>query len=155
MLTLRRRDPMLRWRNTAPEFRDMQQLFDTFLSEMNEAPVRQGDLATPWVPPVDIVENDDEFRFQLELPGLKLEDIKLTLEGDYLVVEGERKWTHNEDKDRIHRKERYYGAFRRELRLPPKVDPDKIEAKFKEGILEIHMPVLEIAKPRVLEVQHA
>lgn len=155
MLTLRRRDPMLRFWNTAPEFRDMQQLFDNFLTEMNDRLPLRAEGEVPWTPAVDVFENDEEFRFEMELPGLKLEDLKLTLEGDFLVVEGERKWEHEEDKDRVHRRERYYGNFRRELRMPAKVDPDAVKATFKDGILQIHMPVLEIAKPRQLEVMTA
>lgn len=152
-----RREPLLSLRAPFDELHEMQMqmnnLFGDLFGRMGE-----GDLATremPWEPIVDVVEEDDEFLFSFELPGMKLEDLKVVIEGDYLVVTGERKWDLDQEKGRAHRVERHYGSFRREIRLPSKVDPDKIRATFRDGVLEVRLPVLEIAKPRVVEVAEA
>jgi len=155
MLQKRTQMPTLtRW---APfdELRDMQQQINYLFGDLFGRVERPEAREFPWEPAVDVVEKEDEFLFKFELPGMKMKDIKVTVEGDYLVITGERKWEHDEDKERVHRVERSYGSFRRELRLPNKVDPGKVEAKFHDGVLEVHLPVLEIAKPRVVEVQHA
>lgn len=155
MLPMKRRHSMLpRW-DFFPEFRELQLKLDHLFSDLAGGMPMWDDQETTWTPAVDVLENDEEFLFEVELPGMKREDVKVTVEGDHLVINGERKWNREEEKERIHRKERFYGSFRRELRIPAKVDPDRIEAKFHDGVLEVHMPVLEIAKPRVLEVTAA
>lgn len=152
-----RREPLLSLRAPFDELHDMQMQINSLFGDLFGR-INEGDVATremPWEPVVDVVEKADEFLFSFELPGMKLEDLKVVIEGDYLVVTGERKWKLDEEKNRAHRVERHYGAFRREIRLPSKVDPDKIKATFHEGVLEVRMPVLEIAKPRVVEVATA
>ena len=152
-----RHHPLLAMRGPFEDLRDMQfqinQLFGDLFGRIDdkEHALRE----TSWEPAVNVVENDEEFLFQFELPGLTLEEIQVTVEGDYLVVAGERRWTVDEDKSRVHRFEQHYGAFRRDVRLPAKVDPNGIRAVLREGVLEIRMPVLEVAKPRVVEVVEA
>lgn len=152
-----RREPLLSLRAPFDELHEMQMQMNNLFGDLFGR-IGEGDLASremPWEPIVDVVEKDDEFLFSFELPGMKLENIKVVIEGDYLVVTGERKWALDEDKGRAHRVERHYGSFRREIRLPSKVDPDKIRATFRDGVLEVRLPVLEIAKPRVVEVAEA
>lgn len=154
MLERRLRAPLIsRW-TPFEDLREMQQqinyLFGDFFGRVGETPTEMHEF--PWEPAVDVVEKDDEFLFKVELPGLKLEQINVAVEGDYLVISGERKWEKEQKGERLHRLERSYGTFRRELRLPPKVDPDKIKAAFHDGVLEVHIPVLEIAKPRMVEI---
>lgn len=152
-----RREPLLSLRAPFDELHDMQMQINSLFGDLFGR-IGEGDMASrelPWEPIVDVVEKDDEFLFSFELPGMKLDDIKVVIEGDYLVVAGERKWGLDEEKNRAHRVERHYGSFRREIRLPSKVDPDRIRATFREGVLEVRLPVLEIAKPRVVEVAEA
>jgi HSP20 family protein len=152
-----RREPLLSLRAPFDDLHDMQMqinsLFGDLFGRIGDKDIGTRDM--PWEPIVDIVEKEDEFLFSFELPGMKLEDIKVVIEGDYLVVTGDRQWKVDEEKNRAHRVERHYGTFRRELRLPSKVDPDKIKATFRDGVLEVRLPVLEIAKPRVVEVAEA
>ena len=152
-----RREPLLSIRAPFDELHDMQMqinnLFGDLFGRIGDKDIGTRDVS--WEPIVDIVEKEDEFLFAFELPGMKLEDIKVLIEGDYLVVSGERKWKVDEDANRAHRVERHYGSFRREMRLPSKIDPDGIKATFHEGVLEVRLPVLEIARPRVVEVAEA
>lgn len=155
MLEKRMRAPLIsRW-TPFEELREMQQqinyLFGDFFGRVGDTPAEMREF--PWEPAVDVVEKDDEFLFKVELPGMKLEDIKVAIEGDFLIISGERKWEKEKKDERVHRMERSYGTFRRELRLPPKVDPDQIKAAFHEGVLEVRIPVLEIAKPRMVAIE--
>jgi HSP20 family protein len=149
-----RHEPLPSLRAPFDELRDMQMQINHLFGDMFG---RIGDKGTearelPWEPLVDVVEGDDEFLFKFDLPGMKLDEIQVTVEGDFLVISGERQWEVDEEKKRVHRVESHYGSFRRELRLPHKVDPDRVKATFNKGVLEVRMPVLEIAKPRVVEV---
>ena len=107
---------------------------------------------TGWLPPVDIEENDKEYVVKAELPGIKKEEVKLKVEGGTLTLSGERK-AENEDKDKkYHRLERSYGTFQRSFTLPEGTLPDKISAEFKDGVLLVHLPKDEKAKPKAIEV---
>jgi HSP20 family protein len=122
-------------------------LFDTFLNDAGE------DLATrTWTPPVDIQETDDSYRIQAELPGLKKEDLQITLENNVLRLSGERKFEKDVKKENYHRIERTYGTFSRSFALPIQVSPDKVEAKFEDGVLTIVVPKAEQAKPRHIAI---
>lgn len=122
-------------------------LFDTFFNEGGE------DLATrTWTPPVDIQETDDAYRIQVELPGMKKEDIQITLENNVLRLSGERKFEKDVKKENFHRIERVYGTFSRSFALPTQVSSDKVDAKFQDGVLTITVPKAEQAKPRRISI---
>jgi HSP20 family protein len=107
---------------------------------------------TEWLPPVDIEENDREYVIKAELPGMKREEVKLKVEGGTLTISGERK-AEKEDKDKkYHRLERSYGAFQRSFTLPEGTLSEKISAEFKDGVLLVHLPKDEKAKPKAIEV---
>lgn len=102
-----------------------------------------------WVPVVEIVENPGELLLTAELPGMALENIELTFEDDVLVLSGEKKEEVKEGDDkRYHVWERTYGAFRRAFTLPRTIDPARIVAEFKDGVLKVHMPKTAEAKAR-------
>jgi HSP20 family protein len=122
-------------------------LFDTYFNDGGE------DLATrTWTPPVDIQETDDSYRIQAELPGMSKEDIQITLENNVLRLSGERKFEKDVKKENYHRIERTYGTFSRSFALPTQVSPDKVEAKFDNGVLTITVPKAEQAKPRRISI---
>jgi HSP20 family protein len=105
-----------------------------------------------WAPATDIVEEGDSLRISLELPGLKPEDVKITLENFVLTVKGEKKQV-VEEKGTVYRYERSYGAFERSFTLPNTVDADKVGAKFEHGVLTVSVPKAEKAKSREIQVK--
>ena len=109
--------------------------------------------ASTWVPPVDIFENTEkDVVLKVELPEMKREDIKVTFENNLLTIEGERKLEPAIDRDRYHRVERGYGAFRRSFSLPPTVDAGRVGATYQDGVLTITMPRREETRPRQIPV---
>jgi len=105
-----------------------------------------------WVPSVDISETDSEYLIKGELPGVKKEDVKVMLQDGVLTIQGERKQEKEEKGKKFHRVERSYGSFVRSFTLPDYVDDAKVKAEFKEGILNLHLPKSEKAKPKAIEV---
>ena len=105
-----------------------------------------------WLPAVDIYENDDEFVATADLPGLKKDDIDVSIEDNVLTVSGERKFEKNEDKGAFRRVERSYGTFRRSFTLPRGVDAGKVKASFEDGVLTLNLPKTEVAKSRKISV---
>jgi HSP20 family protein len=108
-----------------------------------------------WVPSVDISETDTEFLIKAELPEVKKEDVKVTLQDGVLTIQGERRQEKEEKDKRFHRVERSYGSFVRSFTLPEYVDDAKVKADFREGILNLHVPKSERAKPKAIEVEVA
>ncbi len=105
-----------------------------------------------WVPATDIVEEADGVRIALELPGLKPEDVKITLENFVLTVRGEKKQI-AEENGKVYRYERVYGSFERSFTLPNTVDAEKVSASFENGVLTVSIPKSEKAKPREIQVK--
>jgi HSP20 family protein len=104
-------------------------------------------------PPVNLWEEAEGFRLEAELPGLKIEDLEITVTGrNQLTIKGERK-PEAPEKSQTHRQERIYGSFVRTLTLPAQVDENKVEARFEHGVLHIHLPKHEAAKPRKIPVK--
>lgn len=108
-----------------------------------------------WTPQVNISEADHEYVITAELPGLKKEDVKITLEDGVLTLQGERKQEKEEKGTRYHRVERAYGSFVRSFTMPDVIDDAKVATEFKDGILSIRLPKSEKAKPKVIEVKVA
>ena len=109
-----------------------------------------------WVPPVDIYENGkNELVVKAELPGIKPEDVSVTVENDVLTLGGERKLEHDISENHWRRIERSYGKFIRSFSLPPAVNPDKVSAEYKDGTLTVRLPLREEAKPRQISVKAA
>ena len=105
-----------------------------------------------WAPPVDVFEDKDDIKLVAELPGIKSEDVKISLENNTLTLWGEKKQVAEEKTERVHRYERTYGRFERVFTLPSTVDPDRIEASFDNGILTVVLPKSERARPREIPV---
>lgn len=106
-----------------------------------------------WVPPVDVLEEQDDIRILAELPGVKPEDVQISLEGNVLTIHGSKQQTAEEKTERVHRYERTYGSFERTFTLPATVDAANIKADYENGVLTVTLPKVEQAKPRQIQVQ--
>ena len=108
-----------------------------------------------WQPRVDINETKDEFTVTAELPGLTEKDVKITLKDNHLVISGEKKLEKENENDNYHVFERHYGKFERAFVLPTEVVADKVEAKVKNGVLNIKLPKSEKVKPKEILIKAA
>jgi len=111
----------------------------------------------PFIPAADILTRDNDIVFRIELPGIDPEkDVTVVVEDDELVIRGERKYTHETKEKDYYRMETAYGAFERRFPLAEEVDEDKIEAAYKDGVLEVTIPavegLLEAKKKKVIPV---
>jgi len=106
-----------------------------------------------WTPPCDIYETDKELVLKFELPEVKKEDVKVTMENNVLMLKGERKFEEMTDRENYHRVERHYGEFMRTFNVPMFVDPAKINAEFKDGVLTVMLPKREEAKAKQIDVK--
>jgi len=125
------------------------------LDEMFQSPYfrEESGLLANWMPPVDVIEEKDHIRMVAELPGVKPEDVKISLENNVLTIRGEKKQEEEHKDDRVHRFERAYGMFERSFTLPTMIEPEKIIAKYDMGVLTIELPKVEAAKPRQITVK--
>jgi len=105
-----------------------------------------------WVPSVDVSETEGEYQIKAEIPDVKKEDVKVTVEDGVLTIQGERKYEKEEKGKKYHRVERSYGSFVRSFTLPDLVDEEKVKAEFKDGVLNLQLPKSEKAKPKAIEV---
>jgi HSP20 family protein len=107
-----------------------------------------------WLPPVDIFESASrEIVLKAEVPGLRREDIDLTVENSTLTIRGERKRDDGVSEDRYHRLERTYGAFQRSFTLPQTVDAERVRAEYRDGVLTVTLPMRDEVRPRQIQVQ--
>jgi len=112
-----------------------------------------GVVSARFVPPTNIAEFDDHYLVTVDLPGLKKDDIKITLEDKTLTISGEKKFENEEKKDSYHRIERGYGQFERSFILPTSTKAEKIDAKYNDGVLALTLPKAEEAKMRTIEIK--
>ncbi len=105
-----------------------------------------------WIPAVDVVETNEDFRIRAELPGVEKDDVKLSIEDGVLTISGYRQQDPEDKGTRYHRTERLYGRFERGFAVPDIVDDQKLEAELKNGVLTIRLPKLEKARPKSIEV---
>jgi HSP20 family protein len=113
---------------------------------------REQQLLEGWFPPVDVYEDKDNLLVKAELPGLKKEDIEISLHEGFLSVSGERKEEKKSENGGVYRSERWTGRFHRTISLPCAVVADKIKATYKEGVLEVTLPKAEEAKPKQIPI---
>lgn len=106
-----------------------------------------------WLPTVDLYEDRDHLVLRAELPGMKKEDIDISLHGDVLTLSGERKEEGTFEKAETYRAERFLGRFQRTLTLPVAVDTSKVQASYQDGILTVTLPKAEEAKPKQIQVK--
>lgn len=104
-------------------------------------------------PVVDIYEDDESFVFEADLPGFKKEDLKIDISNNILTISGNRKLEREESKDKYLRVERSFGNFARRFTLPNTIDSEKVEAKYKDGVLSLRLPKKEEALPKSIDVK--
>jgi HSP20 family protein len=112
-----------------------------------------GALTSSWIPACDVFEDKDAVKIVAEVPGVKAEDVKISLENNLLTIRGEKRQEAEESTDRVHRYERTYGSFERAFALPTTVDPEKIAANYANGVLTVTIPKAERARPREIPVK--
>jgi HSP20 family protein len=110
-------------------------------------------MVADWSPLVDITEDDHEYLFKADLPELKKDDVKVTVENGILSICGERKTEKEEKKRKFHRIERSYGNFRRSFTLPQDAEGAKVTADFRDGVLKVHLPKTAVPKSKPIEVK--
>lgn len=145
---------MTRWN----PLRELEEFQNRILGAFNPASARRGSdqvsLALPeWMPVVDIAEDDKEYAITAELPEVKKEDVRVTVENGVLTITGERKFGKEEKGKKYHRVERSYGSFARTFALPDDGDAAKVNAEFKDGMLKVRIAKSEAARPRQIEVK--
>ena len=106
-----------------------------------------------WSPEVDISQDDHEYLLKADLPQMKKDDVRVTVEDGILCVSGERKSVKEDQKRKFHRIERSFGNFRRTFTLPEDADSTKVTAEFRDGVLKVHLPTTTKAKSKALEVK--
>jgi len=137
----------MRFISCRPQGRDVLNRFfdDEFLSQLSAENL--------WSVALDVIEEKDQYVLKADLPGIKKEDIKISLEDNILTVEAERKSEAESQDKQIHRIERTYGRYTRSLNLGARVDANKIRANYKDGVLELIVPKSEEAKPKSIDIQ--
>jgi HSP20 family protein len=126
------------WRDWAGDFFDL-------------VPLRREE--SRWIPAVDISENDGSLFVDVEIPGMKKEDIKVSLEKNVLSLKGEKKQEKEVKEENYHRWERSYGSFVRSFELPMPVQADKIKANYRDGVLHVELPKAEEIKPKEIPIE--
>jgi len=129
------------------------QIHQAFESPFEDFLAPVAGLIEGWTPAFDLYEDKDKFTVKAELPGMKKEDLDITLDGDTLTISGERKREEEQKEGNTYRSERFFGRFQRSLTLPQPVDLNKIQASYKDGILMVELPKSEEAKRKQIEVK--
>jgi len=106
-----------------------------------------------WIPAVNITESESGYRIEAEVPGVKREDVQVTVEHGKLTIQGDRKFESSAENDTLHRLERSEGTFLRNFRIPDDADPDSVKAGFKNGVLSVLIPKSESSKLKQIEVE--
>ena len=128
---------------------EIDRLFESPLSwfENGSQPFSSG-----WAPAIDVYEDKDSVFVRAELPGMKKDEIDISLQEGVLTLSGERKFEKEYEKAESHRTERFVGRFQRSVTLPAPVEASKVRATYKDGVLAVTLPKLEEAKPRQITV---
>jgi len=138
-------------------FRELEEMQNRLGSLLGRAPWRglgeETMTVTEWTPLVDITEDDKEYLIKAELPEVKKEDVKVSVEEGTLAISGERKFEKEEKGKKYHRIERAYGSFMRSFTLPEGAAGDNVSAEFKDGVLKVHLPKSPEAKPKSIDVK--
>jgi HSP20 family protein len=124
----------------------MNRLFDNFFGQPSQLTERA------WTPPVDMYETKNEVVVAVELPGVNEKDIRLSITGDLLTIQGERQWTDETREAGHYRQERWFGKFERALSLPIPVETGQVKATYRDGVLTVKLPKTEGVKPKEIKI---
>ena len=144
---------IVKW-NPLRELEDMQMRLNRFFTEV-PTPRSEEPFFADWVPAVDIQETAQEYLIKAELPEMKREDVQVNVLDGVLTIEGERTQEKEEKGKKFHKTERSYGKFVRQFALPAEVDGAKVQAEYKDGVLNVHLPKTAVAKPTAVNVKVA
>lgn len=138
--------------------REIEEMSERFARLIGRLPVRHENgkemmAVADWTPSVDISEDNKEYVIKAELPEVKKDDVKVMVQDGVLIIQGDRKQEKEEKGKKYHRIERTYGTFVRSFAVPDDADETKVMAEFKDGVLNVHLPKSEKAKPRAIEVK--
>jgi HSP20 family protein len=144
--------------NPLREMEEFQNRFQTFFGGFPTFPLRfpkNGERfkMPDWSPLVDIIEDDHEYLFKADLPEMRKDDVKVTIENGVLYISGDRRTEKEEKKRKFHRLERFFGTFERTFTVPEDADTTKILAEFHDGVLQVHLPKRPMPKPQAIEVK--
>jgi len=146
---------LITW-NQLREMEATQNRFNRFLGEFPHG-MGSGEIhslaVADWSPEVDISEDDHGYLLKADLPEMKKDDVRVTVEDGVLCVSGERKIEKEDQKRKFHRTERSFGNFRRSFTLPEDADSKKVTADFRDGVLKVHLPTTPIARSKAFEVK--
>jgi len=131
---------------------EIDRLFDRFF-DWRPSIFRSED--SRWVPSVDISETSKDVIIKAEVPGMEPKDIQVSISGNVLTIQGEKKDEKEEKAENVHRVERTYGSFYRSIQLPAEVEPDKADAKYKNGILKLKLPKTKEESVKKIEIKAA
>jgi HSP20 family protein len=145
MTTRRTLDPL-------QNLRRLNSMLDDAFAPWPGARDENGTLTAAWSPTCDVFEDKEAVKIVAEVPGVKREDVRISIEDNVLTIRGEKKQVAEATTERVHRYERSYGVFERSFALPNVVDTDRIEAKYDAGVLTITLPKVERARPREIPV---
>jgi HSP20 family protein len=149
---------LVRW-DAFPDMQELAERLDRYFGRpmltRRTEPGRESLTVPDWTPTVDVVETPQEYLIKAELPEVGRDDVKLFVEDGVLCIEGERKREKEEKEKKYHRVEGPSGCFFRSFTLPDDVDEQKLRADFNDGVLGVHLPKSEKAKPRAIEVKAA
>ncbi len=139
---------MTRWE----PFRDLARLQDEVNRLFDDRAYREGE-SVGWTPACDIFEDEEAVTLRFELAGVEPKDVDIRFENGVLTVKGERKLEKDDQRENYHRVERSYGTFTRAFSLPGTLDPERIKAEAKNGVLQVTLPKKPEAKPRAIQVK--
>lgn len=141
-----------RWRPTRDMFslqNEINRMFNDFLGWSTGERAADGQT---WSPSVNVYDNKDSVVAEVEVPGIDRKDLHISVENNVLTIRGERRWEEKKEERSYHQVERLYGTFQRSFTLPTNVNPERVKATCKDGILTITMPKVEAAKRKEIPV---
>ena len=127
---------------------EVNRLFDSFFGRPSAVAAER-----MWAPLTDMYETKDDLFVTFELPGVREKDVNVSITGDMLTVKGERRFERDVQEEGYHRLERVYGKFERSIPLPIAVQPEKVKATYRDGVLEIRLPKVEEVKPKEIKIE--
>lgn len=139
------------WGNLSQLQREMNRLFDERIPAT--ADEESGVMAADWSPAVDVKETENEYQITADIPGVDPKDIEVSVENGLLTIRGERSEEKEEERDNYRRVERFRGTFFRRFTLPDTADPENIQAKGNNGVLQVSIPKQQRAHPRKIQVE--
>jgi HSP20 family protein len=137
------------------ELEELQTRFGRFFPTRGRHPFEEETFFSEWSPAADVQETDTEFLIKADLPEIAKEDVKVQVENGVLTIQGERKREEETNGKRFHKVEREYGKFVRRFALPVEIDAAKVQADFKNGVLNVHLPKTAKAAAKAIDVKVA